>query len=47
MVSEKCLCVFDIDRTLTSKQGMQDLVTWARAARGQSASCHMSDDVVC
>eukprot|EP00435_Cladocopium_sp_Y103_P001942 s272_g1.t1 len=25
VVSEKCLCIFDIDRTLTSKQGMQDL----------------------
>lgn len=25
MSEESCLCVFDIDRTLTSKQGLQDL----------------------
>lgn len=25
MSAESCLCVFDIDRTLTSKQGLQEL----------------------
>ena len=38
VVSEKCLCVFDIDRTLTSKQGMQDLLL--------TMSYHMSHDMV-
>jgi hypothetical protein len=38
VVSEKCLCVFDIDPTLTSKQGMQDLLL--------TMSYHMSHDMV-
>jgi len=34
MSAESCLCVFDIDRTLTSKQGLQDTCQGSRSSNG-------------